>query len=115
MLNEPSALFLRHKKGKNLSFIYNISFTADTVHHASLRPAPLQTQMLTFTKSRAERCLTRRDALCKGQGEEGTGWDELKAFLPAAVISAAPAQAGTSMEMHCPTQGFLRMLCWKEG
>jgi len=67
MLNEPSALFLCHKKGKNLSFIYNISFTADTVHHASLLPAPLQTQMLTFTKSRAERCLTAAMLCAKGK------------------------------------------------
>lgn len=41
---------------------------ADTVHHASLLPAPLQTPGLTFTKSQGDRCLARLEQHTLGSG-----------------------------------------------
>lgn len=56
------------RKGENLSFIYNISFMADTVHRASLLPAPLQTPRLTFTMSQGDGRLAGMEQHTQGSG-----------------------------------------------
>lgn len=90
---------------------------ADTAHHASLPPAPLQTPTLTFTKSQGHHQLPGLEqhtagqgsgslagsrqpqmdssaALREGRGETTTNGERFKVLLSIAVISHDPATPG---------------------